>query len=392
MKIAYFDCFSGVSGDMIVGALLDCGLKVGELEVELKKLKICGYKIQAKKVLKNGISATKFNVYIKEQRIKRNLKDITTLITKSKLDAEIKRGSIQTFQELARVEAKIHNKKKDRIRFHEVGAVDSIIDIVGAFIGIKKLGIDIIYSSKLHVGTGFIQCRHANLPVPAPATLALLKEVPIYSTGLETELVTPTGAAILKMCSKKFGIMPQMKVSKIGYGAGTKNLAIPNLLRVSIGQTQAIKGYETDEIILIETNIDDMTPQMMSYVFEVLFKEGALDVYTKPIHMKKDRIGVLLSVLTTQDKFVKILSTVFKETTTLGIRISHLQRYKLSRKIIPIQTKFGQAKVKVAKCGGKIKTISPEYESCKEIALKNQIPFKDAYDELKKVAFQTIKK
>ena len=389
MKIAYFDCFSGVSGDMILGALIDAGLNLQELESELGKLKISGYKIKAQKAVRKGISGIKFSIDIIEQNMERRLKDIVEIIDQSDLSDNIKDLSKKIFKELATVEAKIHNKNIEEIHFHEVGGLDSIIDVIGSLIGIKKLGIEAIYSSKIHVGTGFVECQHGVIPIPAPATLELLKEISIYSKGIEAELTTPTGAAILKTLSRSFGVMQEMKVKKIGYGAGSRELEIPNLLRVYVGETND-GGYEKDEVILIETNIDNMNPEFFDYASEMLLKQGALDVFMTPIFMKKARPATMLSVLTMSDKLDKILSTIFTETTTLGVRINRLERKKLTREIIGVNTRFGEIKVKVSRIGKQIKNIAPEYEDSREIAVKQKIPLKDVYDEARKVAREIL--
>ncbi len=382
MKIAYFDCFSGISGDMILGALIDAGLDIQDIESELAKLKISGYNLKTQRVVKKGISGTKFIVEIIEQNIERKLKDIVEIVDQSDLSEDIKDLSKKIFKELATVEAKIHNKNIEEIHFHEIGGLDSIIDIIGSVIGIKKLGIEAIYSSKIHIGTGFVECQHGLIPVPAPATLELLKETSIFSTGIDAELTTPTGAAILKTLSRSFGGMPEMKVKKIGYGAGSRELEIPNLLRVYVGETSE-REYEKDEVILIETNIDNMNPEFFGYISEMLLTQGVLDVFMTPIFMKKNRPATMLSVLTTSDKLDKILSTIFTETTTLGVRIHRLERRKLTREIIKVKTRFGEIKVKVGKVGEMIKNIAPEYEGCKKIAVKQKIPLRDVYEEAK---------
>ena len=382
MKIAYFDCFSGISGDMILGALIDAGLDIQDIESELAKLKISGYNLKTQRVVKKGISGTKFIVEIIEQNIERKLKDIVEIVDQSDLSEDIKDLSKKIFKELATVEAKIHNKNIEEIHFHEIGGLDSIIDIIGSVIGIKKLGIEAIYSSKIHVGRGFVKCQHGLIPVPAPATLELLKETSIFSTGIDAELTTPTGAAILKTLSSSFGGMPEMKVKKIGYGAGSRELEIPNLLRVYVGETSE-REYEKDEVILIETNIDNMNPEFFGYISEMLLTQGVLDIFMTPIFMKKNRPATMLSVLTTSDKLDKILSTIFTETTTLGVRIHRLERRKLTREIIKVKTRFGEIKVKVGKVGEMIKNIAPEYEGCKKIAVKQKIPLRDVYEEAK---------
>jgi len=389
MKIAYFDCFSGISGDMILGALIDAGLSVQELESELSKLKISGFKLRVEKALRGGISGTKFNIDIKEPPVERHLKDIIEIIDQGDLDHNIKDFSKKIFKELARIEAKIHGKSIEEIHFHELSGLDSIIDVIGSVIGIKKLGIEAVYSSKIHVGTSFVKCQHGILPIPAPATLELLKGIPIYSKGIEAELTTPTGAAILKNLSKGFGVMPEMKVNKIGYGAGSRELEIPNLLRVYVGEAKDA-GYEEDEVILIEANLDNMNPELFEYTCEMLLKKGILDVFMTPIFMKKNRPGTMLSILTAPEKLDEILSTIFTETTTLGVRIHRLERKKLEREIISVNTRFGDIKVKIGRIKGKIKNISPEYESCKEIAVKQGIPLKEVYHEARNSAQKTL--
>jgi hypothetical protein len=374
---------------MILGALIDAGLDIRELESELSRLKMSGYKIKAEKTARKGISGTKFSIDVIEQNVSRKLKDIVEIVDQSDLDDDIKDLSKKTFEELAMVEAKIHGKSIEEIHLHEVAGIDSIIDVVGSLIGIKKFGIEATYSSKVHVGTGFLECRHGVLPVPAPATLAMLKGIPIYSRGIEAELATPTGICVLKTLSRSFGIMPEMKVEKVGYGAGSRELTIPNLLRVYLGETDEDE-YEKDEVILIETNIDDMNPELLAYASEILLKQGVLDVFMTPIFMKKNRPGTMLSVLTTRDKLDEVLLTFFTEITTLGVRIHRLERKKLSRKVISVKTRFGEVKVKIGKIGNQIKNIAPEYESCREIAVKQGIPLKDVYDEAKEAARKVL--
>lgn len=389
MKIAYFDCFSGVSGDMILGALIDAGLELRELEAELDKLKLSGYKLSAEKVIRAGISGTKFSMEITEQSGERRLKDITQLIDQSSLDSDIKTLGKRVFQELATVEAEIHGKDAAEIHFHEAGGLDSIIDVIGSLVAIKKLGIEAVYASKIHLGTGFVQCRHGMLPVPAPATLALLKGVPIRSQGIEAELATPTGVSLLRTLARSFGTMPEMRLEKVGYGAGSRELEIPNLLRVYIGEADEGE-YERDEVILMETNLDDTSPELLAHASEVLLKQGALDVFMTPIFMKKNRPGTMLSVLTTPDKLDMLLATIFNEIATLGVRLHHLERRKLSREVISVETRFGEIKVKIGRLENKVKAISPEYESCREIALKLGIPLKEVYDEAKEMARKAL--
>lgn len=389
MKIAYFDNFCGISGNMVLGALIDLGLDIQELEAELKKLKLSGYRIRAERVLRKGISGIKFSADTEKEKVQRNLRDIVYIIEESKLDSDIKELSKKAFSELAKAEAGIHNKDIDQIHFHEIGATDSIIDIIGAFIGIKRLGVASAYSSKVHLGSGFVECRHGRLPLPAPATLELLKGIPVYSSGVEAELVTPTGACILKTVSKGFGPMPQMKIAKIGYGAGEKELLIPNFLRIYLGESTE-DVYDRDEIMLVETNLDDVSPEVIGYVFERLLSQGALDVFTTPILMKKNRPAFVLSVLIEPDKLDNALAVLFEETTTFGVRIQRLERRKLFREVISVKTEFGEVEVKIGKAGGRVETIAPEYESCRKIAREKKIPFKTVYYQAKETALKIL--
>ena len=395
MKIAYFDCFSGISGDMTVGALLDAGLKIETLEKELKKLGLTGYQLEVKKVVKKGISATKFKVKIKEEGVERRFKDILTILEKSKLSEEIKKETKKIFFNIAQAESKIHQKDIDRIHFHEIGGLDSIIDITSAVIGIKTLGIEEIHSSALPVGKGFVKCAHGVMPVPAPATLELLKNIPTYSGGIESEMITPTGAAIIGTLAKSFGERPLMKIERIGYGAGEKEFSIPNLLRVSIGEKilkdENLKdGYISDEAVLIETNIDDMNPEFYDYIMDQLFSQGALDVFLTPIQMKKNRPAHMLSIIVYEQDLKEILEVLFSESTTLGVRIREIKRLRLAQQNFIAETKYGKIRVKVGIFKGEIKNIAPEYEDCKKMTKQHQVPLKEVYEEAKKVTFNKL--
>ncbi len=389
MRIAYFDCFSGASGDMILGSLLDSGLKIEELKNELKKLNLSGYKVRATKKTKSGIAGTKFDVDISHDQHHRSLKDIFKIVDDSSIDPEIKKKSKAVFKRLGEAEAKIHDKSVDEIHFHEVGAVDAIVDIVGAVIGFHSLGIQGIYVSKLHVGTGTVECAHGTLPVPAPATAELLQGVPIYSTGIEGELVTPTGAAILSTLSSHFGSMPEMIIEKIGYGLGGKELTIPNALRVCIGRFEGI--FSEDRVQLIETNIDDMNPQFYDHIMQMLYTEGAKEVYMTPVYMKKNRPGTLLSVIASIDKVDSLIEIIFQETTTLGVRISDVKKRKvLKRELITVDTPWGKAHVKVRMISEDKKIISPEYDDCKKLAKKNRLPIQEIYEAIRRIASERL--
>ena len=383
MKTAYFDCFAGASGDMILGSLLDAGLNVELLKEELKKLNISGYEIHTEKATKKGIAGTKFHVDVTEDQHHRTLKDIKSIIEGSGLPDMVKQKSENIFLRLAEAEAKIHDKAIDKIHFHEVGAVDSIIDIVGTALGLEILGIHRVRASRIHLGTGTLECAHGTLPVPPPATLELLKNVPVYSTGIENELVTPTGAAILTTLSESYGPIPSMRTEATGYGLGSRDLPIPNLLRVVIGIEE--DSEDQDTVQLIETNIDDMNPQFYEHVMETLFSRGAKDVFLTPIIMKKNRPGVVLSVLASPDKVTELIDVIFQETTTLGVRLSEVKKRRiLKREIIIVNTEWGDARVKIRTVSGMQKTAAPEYDDCKRIAQEHGIPIRTVYDEVKR--------
>lgn len=373
MKILYFDCFAGISGDMILGSLLDAGLDITRLKEELSKLNLEGYEIDSEKIVSKGVSGTRCSVKISESHHHRGLKEIFSIIDNSGLSLSVKNRSKEIFQRLGEVEAKIHNKDINEIHFHEVGAIDAIVDIVGAVIGLEILGIDKIISSKIHLGTGTLECAHGVLPVPAPATLELLKNVPVYSSGIEKELVTPTGASILTTIAESYGSLPDFTVENTGFGMGTRELPIPNFLRVVIGESEVETMHDT--IQLIETNIDDMNPQYYDHIIELLFNAGAKDVFLTPIIMKKNRPGVILSILASHDQVDNLSKIVFRETTTLGLRLSNLNKRRvLKRELRTINTSLGEARIKIKYINETEKVISPEYDDCKKIAKEKDIP------------------
>ncbi|MGA3206220.1 MAG: nickel pincer cofactor biosynthesis protein LarC [Syntrophales bacterium] len=386
MRIAYFDCFSGVSGDMILGALIDAGADLHELESELSKLKISGFTVKAEKTTRMGLSGTRFFVDADDSHAERHLTDIEKIMDKSDLSDEIKAKAKAIFHDLAHVEAKIHNTNPGDVHFHEIGGLDSIVDVVGSLVIMKMLGIETVYASRIPVGTGFVECDHGVLPLPAPATLELLKGIPVYASSIEKELVTPTGIAILKHVVQNFGTIPEMKIENAGYGAGSRDLKIPNLLRVWIGEYDVKPEYEEDEVILIETNIDNMNPEILGYALERLLERGALDVFMTPVFMKKNRPGTLVSILITPDKLNEALSVVFAETTSLGVRFQRLTRRKLPRELITVETSFGPVRVKVSHTGMEKRILSPEYEDCREIAIRKGIPLRKVYEEAQAAA------
>ncbi|MFH0730951.1 MAG: nickel pincer cofactor biosynthesis protein LarC [Pseudomonadota bacterium] len=391
MKIAYFDCFSGASGDMILGSLLDAGLPLTVLKSELAKLGLSHYDVQVAKVVKKGLSGSQALVTIEQDHHHhhRNLEDIEGIIEKSSLDPDIKRDSIRIFTRLAEAEAKVHDTTVDSIHFHEVGAMDAIIDVVGAVIGLKALGIDKVFCSPLHVGTGTLICAHGELPVPAPATAELLKGKPIYATGVQGELVTPTGAAILTTLAEGFGPMPTMTVERIGHGAGTADRSISNLLRLFAGTTALTDAsYQMEQSAVIETTIDDMNPQIYDYLIEKILQMGAQDIFFQSVQMKKNRAGILLSILCRPEMVSVFADFLFKETTTIGLRWRIDNRIMAQRKTNVISTRSGDIHCKVSMVNKEIVNITPEYDDCKRIAAVHHIPLKTVMEEARAKAFE----
>jgi uncharacterized protein (TIGR00299 family) protein len=390
MTLAYFDCFSGISGDMTLGALVDAGITIDVLRTELAKLNLPGYELTSEKTKRSGIGATRVHVIIDQKDQKsRHLSDIVSIIKASSLSLTVKEKSSRIFTRLADAEAKVHGVTPDMIHFHEVGAVDAIVDIVGSVIGLEHLGISRIMSSAINVGSGTIQSSHGALPVPAPATVELLAGVPIYQTGAQSELATPTGAVIISTLGTSFGPIPPMKIERVAYGAGDKEFpGLPNVLRLIIGQP--VEGYEEDTSVVIETNIDDMSPQVYDYLIEKLMQQGAQDVYLTPIIMKKGRPAILLSVLTDKSKTDAVLDTIFSETTSIGVRIQEVGRRKLFREIREIVTVYGKIRIKISKRGDAVLTITPEYEDCRKIAEERNIPLKQVMEEAKTSARDTF--
>lgn len=382
MKVLYFDCFSGISGDMAVGALLDAGADEKVLLEGLKQLKADGYRINIEKKLKNGISGTDFSVLLEDQHnhehVHRNMGDIERIINDSGLNERVRKLSIRMFRLVAEAEGRIHGKPAEEVHFHEVGAIDSIIDIVGTAICIDNLAADRIVFSSLPLSKGFVKCQHGVFPLPAPATLEILKGVPVYFTDVNFELVTPTGAAIAKGLADEFGIAGELEAERIGYGIGKREYEIPNVLRVVLFNTC---GEKSDKVVEIETNIDDMTAEQMGSAVEKLFSEGALDVFFTPVFMKKNRPGTKLTVLCLPEKKDALVRMMLTHTSTFGVRISYMERSVLDRETAAIDTEFGIIRCKVGKLDGKILKYSPEYEDCKAASEKYGRPVADIYNE-----------
>ena len=395
-KVLYYDCFAGISGDMNLGAMIDIGVDKNFLVKELNKLAVSGYNLSVSKALKSGISGTRVSVILEKHNRKhsrshqhhdhdhnnenRNLEDIVKIIKQSKLSDFVKKLSIQIFTRIANAEAKVHNKPVKEIHFHEVGAVDSIVDIVGAAICIDYLKPDIIMASSVELGGGFVECAHGILPVPAPATTEILKGIPVKSGAVIHETTTPTGAAILAAIVNEFRDQADFIIEKTGYGLGQKAFKIPNLLRVYLGETNAADDTDSNISLIIECNIDDMNPELYDYIFDSLFRVGANDVFITPIIMKKSRPAVTLSVLCSTEIEHKIEKILFEETSTLGIRKYKVLKTMLSRKVTAIDTPYGQVRIKSAFYGGKPLKTKPEYEDCLKIAKKHQMPISEVYN------------
>lgn len=386
MKIAYFDCFSGISGDMILGALIDAGAPIDKLREGLACLNLDGFTISASTVMKKGIKATKADVIIESTELPdRPLKGLRQIISDSTLDTDIKNRSLYIIQRLAEAEAVVHNCAVEDVHFHEVGHIDTIVDVVGSVICLQLLGIEKVIASPIDTGCGQVKIAHGTFSIPAPAVAELLKGVPVYSSGVQRELTTPTGAAIITTIASSFGPLPEMKLQSTGYGAGGWDLSEKaNILRVLIGEDQY--SYEEDEVLLIETNIDDMNPQIYEYVIGKLLQAGALDVYLTQTIMKKSRPGHLLSIITNIDKLEAIKRIVFQETTTIGMRISKTGRSTLKREIKEIDLPQGKVRVKVSGSSEGMINIVPEYEDCKRLAHETGLPLKDIIELAKRYA------
>jgi pyridinium-3,5-bisthiocarboxylic acid mononucleotide nickel chelatase len=409
MKTLYFDCFSGISGDMTIGALLDLGVDLGYLTSELKKLPVEGYELKASRVMRSNLSAMKFDVLVQGEEkhehhhdhghdhhhehehghehhhhehhehshshghFHRKASQILGMIRDSGLNANTKRIASEIFTKLAISEGKVHHIAPEDVEFHEVGAVDSIVDTVGSAIGFDALGIDRFLCSAINIGSGFIHCQHGVFPVPAPATADLLRHATIYQKHAQTELVTPTGAAILSAVVNRFGTLSGFAAERIGYGAGTKQFAdFPNCLRLMIGEEERGAG----DVIVIEANIDDMNPQNFGYVTERLLAAGALDVFTIPIQMKKARPGQLLQVLAPSDAVDALSRVIFQETTTIGLRKYSVDRTTLDREFVDVDTEFGKVRIKVSRMNGEVVNFTPEFEDCARVAREKNVPLK----------------
>jgi len=419
MRIAYLNCFSGISGDMFLGALVDAGVSPQLLREAARALNV-GAELEITRTLRNGIAATKVDVIVNGEKDlpreefwqkqhghtdphdhthddfhehphsheeahprrheHRSLKEIRQIIAAAPIAEAAKALALEIFQTLGEAEAKIHNKDIESIHFHEVGSVDAIVDIVCAAVGAESLGIDEWRCSALNVGGGVVHCAHGTLPVPAPAVVEMLRDVPVYSSGVQKELVTPTGAAIVRTLMKDFGEFPAMKIQTSGFGAGARDLpGHPNVLRLTIGEAiaQSSKTPEGEETVtVLEATIDDMTPQVFGFVLEKLLQNGALDAFGLPVQMKKSRPGMLLTVLARDEDSQHLADLIFAETTTIGLRTRREQRMTLPREWIPVETRWGTVRIKLAHLHGEETNAAPEFEDCRRIAEEQRVPLK----------------
>jgi pyridinium-3,5-bisthiocarboxylic acid mononucleotide nickel chelatase len=430
MRIAYLECFSGMSGDMFLGALVDAGVPARVLEETVAALGV-GAKLEISRVVRSGISATKVDVYVdgekdlpreeyweRQEREHehshenhrhshshpgessrteapalhshshehgRGLSEIRGIISAAAISEGAKKTAIAIFEALGRAEAKIHNTPVENVHFHEVGAVDAMVDIVGAAVGAEALGVDEIICSPLNVGGGTVKCAHGTFPVPAPATVELLADAPVYSSGLQAELVTPTGAAIVKTLAARFAAFPEMKIEKSGYGAGSRDFpGHPNVVRLTIGETASnalAAKTASGTITVLEANLDDLNPQVFGYVMDRLFEEGALDAFGMPVQMKKNRPGTLLTVLCKPEDAGKLTQLIFTETTTLGVRRRDEMRQTLARRWETVGTRWGEVRIKIASMNGTVTNYAPEYEDCRRIATEHHVPLKTVMQE-----------
>jgi uncharacterized protein (TIGR00299 family) protein len=453
MRIAYLDCFSGMSGDMFLGALVDAGVPAKLFEDTVAALNI-GARLEISRVTRSGIAATKVDVFahgekelprevffeqqsraqkhehdhghepghrhgpehveLKEHNYSqsghegtragslaphehehgRGLNEIREIIRRAGISDGAKRTAITIFEGLGAAEARIHNTDIEKVHFHEVGAVDAMVDIVCAAVGAEALGVDEIVCSPLNVGGGTVKCAHGVLPVPVPATVELLQGAPVYSSGIQMELVTPTGAAIVKALAKRFAPFPAMTIEKSGYGAGTRDFpGQANVVRLTIGESQDVFAQNTSQetISVLEANLDDLNPQVFAYVVERLLEAGALDTFAVPVQMKKNRPGMLLTVLSRSEDAPRLTQIIFTETSTLGVRRREEQRQTLARKWVNVVTRWGGVRLKVASINGTVTNYAPEYEDCKKIAAENHVPLKSVMNEAMEAYLKALK-
>jgi len=388
----HFDCFSGVSGDMVLGALVDVGLPLVTLRTELKRLKLTGYRLEQRQVHRGALHATKITVVIQRGFDRPlTLSRIQKILAASTLPAVVKEQSRTVFDHLAEAEGQAHRVEKRDVHFHEVGVIDSFIDVVGGVLGCHLLGVTKVTASPVNVGAGTIRTAHGLLPVPGPAVAALAKGIPIYSEGPRCELATPTGMALLRTLATSFGSMPVLSSAQVGYGAGDADPeGWPNALRVFLADETASSGRPTDRVVQIETNLDDLNPQAYEYVMAQLFAVGALDVALIPVIMKRSRPGVILSCLAPREHANAVLEVVLQETTALGVRIQELDRQVLPRRFVTVKVTGGSVRMKIGEVGAGWEKSAPEYVDCQKIAVRTGRPLKDIMDEARVVYARSV--
>jgi uncharacterized protein (TIGR00299 family) protein len=376
MKTLYFDCFAGASGDMILGALVGAGVDAQKLRDGLQLLDVSNFDVSFHTVDRSGISATRAEVKTEDEKHHRHLSTILKIIERSRLSSLVKSRAARIFSRLAEAEARVHNIPVEQIHFHEVGAMDAIIDVVGACICFELLNVERFIASPLHTGSGTVEMAHGRFPVPPPAVVELLRDAPTYATDIQGELLTPTGAAIISTLCERYGAMPQMRVAAVGYGAGGREYErFPNVLRVLVGETEGNAGDE--RLLIVETNLDDVSPQIVGHLMERAFERGALDCFFTPAQMKKNRPGVLISILCRPQDRETFYQLLFNETTTLGVRSHEVERRALPRESMLVQTEFGAIRIKVARVQGRIVNATPEYDDCRAAARKFDAPLRD---------------
>jgi uncharacterized protein (TIGR00299 family) protein len=383
MQIAYLDCFSGISGDMALGALLDLGFPESSLREGLAALPVEGYRIEATREQRQGLEGTSVRVLVEgDKQPHRHYAQVQTILSESSLPERARDLAAEIFERIAQAEAQVHGTPVEKVHFHEVGAVDSLVDVVGVALGIDGLGIQKCYVSSLPLGGGFVRCAHGVLPVPAPATVEILKGMRVKEHPVEAELVTPTGAAIAAaLAGPGHPHMPPLRIQKVGYGVGDREFDHPNLLRIFLGELE--EGYEDDDVEVIECQIDDLQPELYPYLMERLLQSGAIDVYFIPLQMKKGRSGFLVHVLVEPSDRLRISEVLFQETTTLGVRLSRRNRIKLSRRTCEVETALGWIPAKMVEgpaLGGV--EVRPEYEACKQVAEEKGLPLRKVYEEV----------
>ncbi|MGQ9758913.1 MAG: nickel pincer cofactor biosynthesis protein LarC [Actinomycetota bacterium] len=380
MKTLYLDAFAGISGDMMLGLLVDLGVPLDLLQDTAARLGLSEASITAGRTERRGIGATKVHVRVKEREVVRTYAHIKELLARSDLSPRVKEQSQRVFKLLAEAESRIHSRNIEQVHFHELGSADTLVDVVGAVACLERLGVEELLCSPLPLGTGMIKTSHGVYPVPAPAVTEILRDVPVYSSGIPTEIVTPTGAALVAALASDFCLLPPMRIHVVGYGAGDRDLEIPNVLRGFLGERETpARGRIRERRTVLSANIDDMNPEIYPYVMERLFEAGAEDVWLMPIQMKKSRPAVTISVLAPPDREEELKEVLFAETKTLGIRIEEVGKEYLEREVLEVDTAFGPIRVKVARREGRAVNVAPEYEDCRKAALRSGAPLKEVY-------------